>query len=249
MNPLFDIPEIFQQFPNLIAAQSTRLGGVSEAPYFSLNLGKSTADLPENITENRMRFFGALGIDLSEVALSYQVHGAEILLTSSAGNFQNYDAIITATPNVFVAVSVADCTPILIYDAEKKVLAAIHAGWRGTVAGIVAKTLGLMQTQFQTEAQNCYAYIGTCIDELTFEVGAEVASEFEPRFKRFDQTKQKWFVDLKNANKHQLLLLGVPEQHIEVSPNSTILNNDRYFSHREENGITGRMMAVIGLRL
>lgn len=247
LTPLFSIPPLFTQFPNIIAAESTRHGGISPTPFASLNLGLNTADAPENITENRRRFFDSLGIAESQVASSYQVHSTEILHATSPGRFVGYDALITSQPGLLLAVGVADCVPILVYDADNQAAAAIHAGWRGTVGTLVSKTLREMQTRFGTQPAHCYAYVGTCIDETSFEVGAEVAEQFGDTFKRKALTGDKWFVDLKITNARQLTDFGIPEAQISVSPFSTVLNNADYFSHRHEHGQTGRMLAVIGI--
>lgn len=243
---LFYSPPIFHSFPELIAAESTRHGGVSEPPYASLNLGGSTQDDPEHVAENRRRFYASLGIEADQVASSHQVHGSEVWVTDQPGRQQGHDAVITNQPGVFTLVTVADCTPILVYDAGTKAVAAIHAGWRGTVAGIVAKTLQTMQEQYGTQPKDCYGYVGTCIDECSFEVGADVADHFISDFKRWDETREKFFVDLKAANAQQLRDFGMPEHQIGISPYSTVLNNQDYFSHRLEKGLTGRMVAVIG---
>ncbi|MCY7349567.1 MAG: peptidoglycan editing factor PgeF [Cytophagaceae bacterium] len=241
----YRLPGLFTQFPNLIAVESTRHGGVSPAPFNTLNLGLSTGDVRKNILENRRRFFTGLGIDPAQVATSHQVHGEQILYADTPGHRQGYDALITNQPGVFVAVSIADCTPILVYDSKNGAVAAIHAGWRGTVAGIVSKTLHDMAARFGTQAADCYAYVGTCIDECAFEVGADVAEHFTDAFKRFDPKKQKFFVDLKAANHAQLRAFGIPDSQLEISPFSTVGHNADYFSHRLERGQTGRMMAGI----
>jgi polyphenol oxidase len=245
---MFHIPKIFQQFPELIAAESTRHGGVSEFPFSSLNLGIYSGDKPEAVQENRKRFFEGLGIDLAEVCFSYQIHEDKIWVAQKLENLEGYDAFITHQPNVFVCVTVADCTPVLIYDAKNQAVASIHAGWKGTVLGIAGKSLQKMQEVFGTNPADCYAYIGTCIDECSFEVGDEVANHFGENFKRFDEAKGKFFVDLKQANQQQLTDLGIPKNQIEISEFSTVLNNEDYFSHRKEQGKTGRMLAVIGVR-
>ncbi len=241
-------PAIFAQFPNLAAAQSTRHGGISPAPFYSLNLGKSTADDPANVAENRRRFCAALGFQPAQMAWSKQVHGDQIRLVSEPGGAEGFDALTTNVPGILLAVSVADCTPILVYDARQQAVAAIHAGWRGTVAGIVAKTLNFMKKTFGTSGADCFAYIGACIDECSFEVGDEVAAEFAEPFKRFDAERGKFFVDLKKANAAQLLAFGVPENQIEISSYCTMLHSDDFFSHRKDGGVTGRGMGVIGLR-
>jgi YfiH family protein len=240
-------PKIFSQFKNLVAAESTRHGGVSLAPYDTLNLGGSTQDKPELVAENNLRFFASLGIGLDQVAKSHQVHGSEVLAVRKAGRFEGYDAMITNVAGIQLAVTIADCTPILLFDPQKKVIAAIHAGWRGTVLQIVRKTLLVMNQEYGSVSKNCYAYIGTCIDHCSFEVGEEVAEHFGVDHKEWNDIKQKYFVNLKAANRDQLIAEGVDPKNIEISPYSTVLNNDDYFSYRKENGITGRMLATIGM--
>ena len=240
-------PLLFSQFPNLLAAESTRHGGVSPPPYHSLNIGVFTNDNPENIRENRYRLFQSLGISEAQVAHSHQVHGEEILLAERAGQYEGYDALITAQSGLFLSVTVADCTPILVYDPVQKAVAAIHAGWRGTAARIVFKTMKAMETHFQTRPQDCLAYVGTCIDECSYEVGKEVAVHFEEKFTRLGPEPGKFLLDLKSANAAQLLDAGVPESQIEISPFSTVLHNADYFSYRKEGGETGRMLGIIGI--
>lgn len=244
--PLFYTPPIFQRFPELIAAQSTRHGGVSQPPYASLNLGGSTQDDPEAVRENKRLFYQSLGITEHQVASSHQVHGTELFLTDKPGREQGHDAVITPQAGVMALVTIADCTPILVYDAENKVVAAIHAGWRGTVAGIVTKTLNKMQEVYGTQPEHCYGWVGTCIDECSFEVGTDVSDHFAESFKSWDEDRQKFFVDLKAANADQLRSFGIPDLQMELSPYSTVIHNEDYFSHRLEKGTTGRMVAVIG---
>ena len=245
---MFRQPLIFQSFPEIIAAESTRYGGISPAPYASLNLGKHTGDAPENVSENRRRFCSALGFSPEQLAWSKQVHGAEVRFVAEPGGAEGYDALITNVPGIFLAVSVADCTPILIYDPENRAAAAIHAGWRGAAANIIGRTLDEMRQHFGTTGSSCFAYIGACIDACSFEVGPEVAAQFDETFTRFDPERNKFFVDLKNVCAAQLAARGFAEMHIEISPYSTVLHNADYFSHRLEHGVTGRMMAVIGLK-
>lgn len=244
---MFRRPDIFTPFPNLIAAESTRHGGVSPAPYASLNLGKSTDDAPENVVENRRRFCQALGFEPGQLAWSRQVHGDLVRRADAPGGAEGFDALVTAKPGVVLAVSVADCTPILVFDAKNQAVAAIHAGWRGTAAGIVEKTLAQMAAEYGTRAADCFAYVVTCVDECSFEVGEEVAAAFTNDFKRWDTARGKFFVDLKRANAAQLQAFGLPDAQVEISPYSTVLHNADYFSHRTERGLTGRMMAVMGI--
>jgi polyphenol oxidase len=244
------VPKIFQQFPELIAVESTRHGGISKFPYTSLNLGLFTEDKPENVQENRTRFFENLGIKSSRVAQSYQAHRDKILKVTRCKAYDGYDALITSNKNSFMSVTVADCVPVLVYDTKNQAVAAIHAGWKGTVADITAKTIQMMQVEFNTNPADCYAYVGTCIDESSFEVGEKVAELFAYDFKKLVKNgrKVKFFVDLKKANAAQLMKCGIPENQIEISSFSTVLDNQDYFSHRKEKGKTGRMMALIGVK-
>jgi YfiH family protein len=246
-NPILLIPGIFKPL-HIVAAQSTRLGGLSVSPYNELNLGFSSGDDLEIIKQNRKLFFDALGISENNIAWSKLVHSNKVLVADKPMKGEGCDAVITNQPNVFACVSIADCTPVLIYDPKQKAVAAIHAGWRGTVAKIVTETLKAMQTNYGTRGENCLAFVGACIGEKNFEVGDEVAVQFSSDVKRFDPEKKKYFVDLKKENKKQLLDFGLKESNIEISNYCTITDNDKFFSYRKEKGVTGRMLAVIGMK-
>ncbi len=246
--PSFRVPAIFAQQPGLVAAESTRHGGISMGAYLSQNLGINTDDDPVHVTENRRQFLANWHLTEADLASSYQVHDTAIRVATQGERTHGFDAIITNKPGLLVGVTVADCTPVLVFDPQNKVVAAIHAGWRGTVGGIVTETLRLMQTEFGTDPGHCLAYVGTCIDACDFEVSADVAAQFLPEHQRPGPVAGKAFVDLKKANADQLRVAGIPNAQIEVSPYSTVANNDDYFSHRHEKGITGRMLAVIGFR-
>ena len=242
----YDQPTIFESFQNLVAVQSNRNGGFSKQPYQSMNLGLNTEDEKSMVEKNRKRFFEHLGIESSSVAFSHQVHGDKLLKVDKPLRSAGYDALMTDKPGVFLSVTVADCTPVLIYHPEGGAVAAIHAGWRGTFAEIVIKTMQAFEKTYNIQAQDCLAYVGTCISLGAYEVGNEVADKFKNAFKKWNDKTQKYHLDLKAANKSQLLEVGIPESQIEVSPFCTYLNNVDYFSYRKEKGKTGRMLAVIG---
>jgi len=246
--PLYRTPELLASVDGLLAAESTRHGGVSPAPFASLNLGINTDDARDNIDENRFRFFSAIGADGLGFASSYQVHGTAVLHATEAGRYDGYDALMTNQSGLLVGVTVADCVPILIYDNAQRAVAAVHAGWRGTVGRIVQTTLMNMQQQFGTRPADCLIYIGTCIDENTFEVGPDVAGQFDAALLHINPQTGRTCADLKRANAELCLAMGVPASQIEISPFSTVLHNQDYFSYRAEQGQTGRMLAVIGLK-
>jgi YfiH family protein len=163
-------PAIFQSIPSLVAGVSTRHGGLSEAPYSSLNLGVHTDDSPEIIEQNLALFCQDLGILPADLARSYQVHGDKIWVTGRPGYQSGFDAMVSVQPGVYAGVGVADCTPILLADPVTRVCAAIHAGWKGTVAGIVEKTARRMIENRGSNPTDILAYIGPCISSAHFEV-------------------------------------------------------------------------------
>ena len=235
-------------FSKLTVAESTRLGGVSEAPFASLKLGLYTEDNAENVMRNRERFCQDLGWQPTLLAGAYQVHGDQVLRVNTPGQWEGYDALVTNRPGVLLSVTIADCTPVLIYDPTTQAVGAAHAGWRGTANQIATKTMLLMRDAYGSRPEDCWVYVGTCIGNKDFEVDADVAHHFTPTYKHWDAERKKFLVDLKKANQDQFSRLGVPPRQIEVSPFSTVANNERYFSHRAERGLTGRMIAVIGIK-
>ena len=238
-------PRIFQSIPGLVAGVSTRHGGLSESPYSSLNLGIHTDDSPEIIEQNLALFCEDLGISPDDLARSYQVHGDKIWVTGRAGYQSGFDALVSVHPGVFAGVGIADCTPILLADPVTQVCAAVHAGWKGTVAKIVEKTAKRMIENRGSNPSDILAYIGPCISLAHFEVGDEVAAQFDEAFKT--RKEAKWHVDLKAANAAQLQALGI--QQLELDPACTVENNADFFSHRTEKGVTGRMLALIGFQV
>lgn len=237
------------QFPDLILAQSTRAGGVSLPPYDSLNLGLHTQDSPEAVRENRKRLVHTLGFAPEDLAGGHQVHADQIACLSKAGQYDGCDAFLTDQAGILLSVTVADCVPVLIVDPIRRVVAAAHAGWKGTAAQIAQKTVNQMIERFQVIPQDCWAYIGAAIGFEDFEVGAEVAAHFPLHLQRGPDNRQKYFVDLKAANREQLIAVGLLASQIEVSPISTLSRPDLVFSHRaSSDGRTGRGLAVIGYR-
>jgi YfiH family protein len=239
-------PSIFSTITELRAGMSTRDGGTSIGPYVSMNLDFRGPDEESARLENRKRFCNLLGFEAEALAGSLQVHGTEILEVTKAGITEGFDALITQKKGLLISVSIADCTPILLADPTTGALAAIHAGWRGTVQQITQKTLERLRLTYGVQAQNCFAWIGPCIDECSFEVGAEVAAQFEPDFIKAIEGNKQYYVDLKRANWDQLLQAGVPAAHIEIDQRSTFLQTQDFFSYRAEKGVTGRMLAAIG---
>ena len=241
----FLAPEIFRNLPALVAGFSTRHGGVSPAPYDALNLGLSTGDTDVHVLENRRRLFEQAGFSLEQLAIAGQVHGARVKEVTRPGLFKGYDAMVTRQAGILLCISSADCTAVLLADAEAGVIGSCHSGWRGTAAGIAQRTLSAMQ-QLGAEPERIRAYISPCISVDHFEVGPEVAEQFDAAFVHQPAPGSKPHVDLKAAIASQLRKAGLPPAQIEIDPHCTVESAEDFYSYRAENGKTGRMMGFIG---
>ena len=238
-------PAIFAESEGIVAAMSTRQGGISPEP-MGLNLSFRVGDDEGNVRRNRELFFGSLGILPSELAIPDQVHGALVRRVDGPGTVPDCDALITATPRVFLCLTIADCVPVLLYDRSAGAIAAVHAGWRGTTAGILGRALKLLFDEFGCSPSRVLAYLGPAASACCYTVGDDVASRFDRRF--VIATHSGPVVDLKQANLQQLIDAGVPARNIEVSSSCTISESALFHSFRRERDRSGRMMAVIGLK-
>lgn len=223
---------------------TTRSGGVSEAPYASMNLGLSTADSKERVAENRHRAAGFLGLTSHHLAIAGQVHGADVLVVDKPGLYPGYDGLVTTKPDLVLSISAADCASVLIADTASNVIGACHAGWRGHVEGVVDHTIEEMVRQGAV-ASSLIAYISPCISVDHFEVGEEVVAHFPDEFV---VRKAEWprpHIDLSRSIEANLVRCGIAPEKIERSPNCTFGEPDQFFSHRAQQGVTGRMMGMI----
>jgi YfiH family protein len=221
---------------------------VSNTPYTSLNLGLSTRDPNENVQVNRCRLFAAAGFSTGQLVIAGQVHGSKIKVATEAGLYPGYDGLVTRVPGLLLCISAADCAAVLLTDAEARVIGACHSGWRGTVANISGKTVVAM-AEMGSEPSRLKAYISPCISMANFEVGPEVAAQFDETFVHHLPDEPKPRVDLKAVIASQLEEAGVVPQNIEISPHCTMGETDTFFSYRAENGLTGRMMGFIGMKV
>ena len=210
-----------------------------------MNLSFKVGDDPGNVTRNRLIFFGGLGLPVERLALPGQVHGCTIRRVKNPAEYPETDGLVTAAPGVFLCVSVADCVPILIFDPFRRALGAVHAGWRGTAAGITGAAVRMMMSEFGSAAGGLLAWIGPAASVCCYTVGKDVASAFPPTC--VSQRDGSTYVDLKQANKEALLDAGLIPGRIETSPFCTVSDSSLFHSHRRDGKRSGRMMAVIGL--
>ncbi|KXK06219.1 MAG: Multi-copper polyphenol oxidoreductase laccase [Chlorobi bacterium OLB4] len=235
----------FKKYPELIFGMSTTRGGISPEPY-GMNLSLSTNDNPEHVLKNREIFFSELGISVENINFQKQVHSAESKYINVPGFAGECDATYTNQPGVFLTVSVADCLPVFLYDPGKKIVAGIHAGWRGTVGEIVKKTIGKLSKEFNCLPDKLIAFMGPCISQDKFEVGEEVGMLFADEVKYF--RKGKYFIDIRGDNHRQLLESGVKEENIENNYQCTYSEFSTLHSFRRDGSQSGRMFGVIGMR-
>jgi YfiH family protein len=225
-------------------AFSTRVGGVSEGPFASLNLGNPAGEVVDswdNIYANYAKLQKAIGVAGHDRAWVHQVHGGEVASVNRGFEFGcKADAMITREPNRLLSVRVADCIPILIASKDGKTVAAVHAGWRGVVAQVAIHAIQKMQIS----ANELFVAIGPSIGVDAFEVGGEVLAEFDPAFCRQSEDG-KGHVDLRRVLAKRLVDAGIAEDHLDISDRCTFRDQDEFFSHRRDKGVTGRMAAMI----
>jgi hypothetical protein len=251
---------VWYESPLLAAAAvphafSTRLGGVSLSPFDSLNFGNppgSVQDLVENIDANYARLQSAIGAAKRRVLRVHQVHGGRVEFGCASGwdNGVKADGIVVNDPALLASVRVADCVPVLLATKDGTFVAAVHAGWRGVVAGVVTHALAALRAS--RPGIPVLAAIGPCIGFDAFEVGPEVLDAFRSLLGDQAPIRQeaggKGRVDLRSAIAIQLHRDGLSRDCIDSTDRCTVRDRAEFFSHRRDQGITGRMVALIGAR-
>jgi YfiH family protein len=237
--------EALERIPGIISAFSTRRG---ERKDFSL--GPVTSPNPM-IQINRVRFTAAIGAVGWPIIKLNQVHSGivvDIDDTSAASEAVEGDAAVTALPGVVLGVQTADCVPILIADQAGRAVAAVHAGWRGTVARIAESTVARLASRFGVDPANLNAVIGPHINVCCYEVGEELAdSVCDPESIERRPEWSKPHLNLAAANRRQLLAAGLSDSHIEISTLCTKCRADLFHSFRRDGKRMGHMLSVIGI--
>ena len=232
----------------------TRRGGNSPDPWKSLNLGGTVGDDGERVKKNQQKVFNSLGLDIKTKYDIWQVHGSNLIhairprphhLPKEKG-----DILITNRPDVTLLMRFADCTPVFLFDPSKKVIGLVHAGWKGTVEKAVQVAVKAMVNDYGCKSVDILAGIGPSIGVDHYEIGHEVATKVKDVFGNTSETLRmdkdgRLFFDLSEANKQLLENCGVRK--IEVSNICTACNISDWFSHRGENGKTGRFGALLSL--
>ena len=250
-------------FPHLTVAHgcSTRLGGVSQAPWDTLNAGFTVLDDPVAVWENRRRFAACLGVEVLPSLLS-MTHGNVVVRvdqrapipedrTRASQAVHSADACVTDQRGVPLSLTIADCVPVFFHDPVARCIGLAHAGWRGTVAGIVSETVKMMSAEYGSRPEDVLVGVGPSIGPGAFEVGGEVVEEFQaafpsnPELVRPLEEPGKAMIDLWRANTLMATRAGVPEANVVVSGWCTVGHPELFFSHRRDQGRTGRLLAGI----
>jgi polyphenol oxidase len=267
----------FKTLPWVVHGFSTRAGGSSllDSGERVLNLGFTDWDTREAVLKNREAFRSALGSGESTLIPLSQFHSSVVrFFPAPPGEPCRGDASFTNVPGLLLGVQAADCIPILLVDPKKRVVAAIHAGWRGTLARIAEKTVGQMRMHFRSKPTDILAAIGPSIGGCCYEVGTELVAKFTSQFadaeEYFDELRSgeepnplQWLnmmppghqpppknvrLDLRKANRAQLLSAGLTNKNTYVSDLCTACHADLLFSYRKEADRSGRMLAAVGIK-
>ncbi len=252
-------------WPGAVAVFTARGGGVSQGPYSSLNLGLNVEDDAEAVIANRERAAAIIGKPLSQFTACRQVHGKEVAVVGGrqlgCGVYDletalpGCDGLLTQEPGALFAFF-ADCVPIWLYDPVQKAGGVIHAGWRGTMAGIVPEAVRKLKRRFGSEPADLYAAVGPSIGPCCYQVGEDVvrAAEKLARTKGLQaasffpqQEPGKWRADLPGFNRALLLSEGLKPERISSSGLCSSCHSSLFFSHRRDAGKTGRMAAIFCL--
>ncbi len=232
----------------------SRQGGVSPDPWNSLNIGSTVGDEQSNVVINRKRIFDVIGREVESLFDVWQVHGLDVAIAEKPRPLDSphtkADILLTDKPDVTLLGRFADCVPILLYDYKKKVVGIAHAGWKGTVNKIALIAVRAMQAKYGSKPENILAGIGPSIGPDEYEVGEDVVNTVKlmPNYENANfliNRNGKVYLDLWHVN-HQVLLES-NVKNIEIAKICTATDTNNWFSHRKENGKTGRFGAVIAL--
>lgn len=252
---------IFAQRTDVVAFVTSRIGGFSNHPVSSCNIGLTELEDIATTIKNRQQVCQALGISFETLTFQNQVHSDSIAIVDAhnagagrrvkAEAIEKTDALITSTKGVTLIAQSADCVPIVIYDTQKKVAAAVHAGWRGTVKKIAQKTALRMVEAMGCNPANMIVGIGPSIGPCCYEVGKEVLDETSKAFGNsqslVSEVNSKQHFNLWEANRLQLIEVGIANENIELSRICTFCNHRTFYSHRHDRGVTGRFGAGISI--
>lgn len=237
-------PFIFKQYPEIVCGFSTKVGPNANPPYY-LNLSYSVGEKKEIVDISRGLFFNELGLNENMVSYQKQVHEDSIQEVNTFGNCGESDALITTSKNLGLAISSADCPAIFIYDPIKKIITAVHSGWRGTEKKIVQKTIIKLNDEFNSNPQDLICYIGPSISQKNYEVGEEVANKFDDEF--ILKKENKFHLNVAGVSYKMMIDEGVKKVNIQVSGLCSFEYESLLHSYRRDGQKSGRALGVIAM--
>lgn len=243
----------------LAAGFTTRHGGVSRAPFNSLNLGTNTGDNPANVEANRAAFARAFALPSHLLLTVRQVHGTRVLAIDEPNfdfaHFQKVesDAIVTNQRGILLAILVADCYPVILYEPDRHVAAVVHAGWQGAAAGLIGQTVRIMQEEFGCRVERLQAAVGPGIAAHKYEVDRPVRDAFRAGSDQWSRIAQEtrlghWLLDLRLSCLLQLEEAGVDRRTVDLVEECTCCHKEKFFSYRRDQGQTGRQAGFVLLQ-
>jgi polyphenol oxidase len=251
----------FNKFANIAHFCTVRKGGASLGNFASFNLSPFSGDNPKHFNENLEIVSKKIGTETEKIVIPFQTHGTEIREINSdffllskeekSGYLHGVDALTTRIPAICIGITTADCVPLLFYDPQKNVIAAAHAGWRGTCARIAEKTVQSLVEKYNSDPADIFVTIGPSISAKVYQVGEEVVRKFENA--GYDLSKiikmkdNTFFLDLWKANQLSLENAGILSEHIEIAGICTFTEHKKYFSARRLGIKSGRMLSGIML--
>ena len=239
--------------PNLTVPHgfATRLGGVSEGVYESLNFGLSTGDDPAKVAQNRCLLMRAFGVGEPQVCALQQVHGDRVVVAEPGLHDVEADAAVTSEPDLLLTINTADCLPILVHDPVTGSVGAAHAGWRGTVKYIAAKLVEALSAHYGSSPADLRVALGPAIQQRSYQVGLEVKQVFDehgfPPEVCTPDAEGRWRLDVPGANRFVLLEAGVRDENIYTFEDCTLEQPERFYSHRRDGRARGAHWSAIKL--
>jgi polyphenol oxidase len=252
--------DLFEPFPQVPCVISARLGGVSEGYLRSLNLSFRVGDEEQSVITNRSRFYAAVGVEAEAVAQAQLVHGTHIAMVTSQSpcgvqhKFAETDGLVTNVPNRALFIPVADCAAVAFFDPKQRVIAMVHAGWKGVIGGIVQKMISTMKEAYGSNPSDILVSVSPSIGPCCYKVREDLVVVFTTAFPTYAHSFFLWqaggtiHLDMWAAIRWQLHESGIQDEHIEISSICTACHTDLFYSHRAEKGKTGRFAGLIVLR-
>jgi hypothetical protein len=238
-------PIIFNECPEIVFGFCTKIDNNTNHPYY-FNLSLSVKDNKEKVEQNRSKFFDKVGLSYNDVAIQKQIHTDIVRYVDEPGFQGESDAMFTDKNNIGLAITTADCPAIFVFEKIKKIIAAVHSGWRSTEREILHKTLVTLQKEYNCKPEDLIAYIAPSVSQSNYEVGKEVAEKFGNKYLK--SNGEKFLLDIAKINYDILIKFGVKQNNVQASSLCTYASKNILHSFRRDGLYSGRSMGVIAMR-